>query len=322
MENNASSSSSQATNTSSSWNIFDNMISNPYLAFFVKLFVALIIVIILIFISYFISNFIKKKIIKNNVVDNDEYAQKIWNLVWDIIFYCLMIFSIFIWFEIIWFQVWLILWWISLWIWFAFKEILSNMIAWIMILTTKEFKLWDIVEIKRQDTYFGRIEEITIRYTVIRWFDLRRVIIPNLILITYPIKTFNSEEVIRLETTVTLWFDVNLEKAIEIIRATVNSLDFVLEKNSTRVIIDWFGDNWINVRVMFFVDPNVEILYQVLISDVNKAINTACKDNDIVIPYPHTVITVDKNDRNLLGSIMFLMKNKHGWWSVATSQQS
>ncbi|MFZ5341432.1 MAG: hypothetical protein ACOZBL_02510 [Patescibacteria group bacterium] len=51
---------------------------------------------------------------------------------------------------------------------------------------------------------------------------------------------------------------------------------------------------------MFFIDPNTEVIYQVLISEVNKVINQACKENDINIPYPHTVITVDKNDRNLL----------------------
>lgn len=288
----------------------DYIMNNPYVFFIVKLFTAIILVIVLIILSKFISNFIKKKIIWNNIVESDEYAQKIWNLVWDIIFYCLMIFSIFIWFEIIWFEVGMILWWISLWIWFAFKEILSNMIAWILILSTKEFKLWDIVEVKWEDNYFGRIEEITIRYTVIRWFDLRRIIIPNLIMITYPIKTFTSEEVVRLETLVTIHYDTNLEKAIEIIKQAVNNLEFVQEKNSTRVIVDWFTDNWISVRVMFFIDPNTEVIYQVLISEVNKVINQACKENDINIPYPHTVITVDKNDRNLLWSIMFLMKNK------------
>lgn len=288
----------------------DNLLSNPYVLFVVKLILAIIAVIVLIFISKAISTFIKRKIIWNNISQNDEYAQKIWNLVGDMIFYCLLVFSVFIWFQIIWLEVWMILWWISLWIWFAFKEILSNMISWILILTTKEFKLWDIIEVKWQDTYLWRIEEITIRYTVIRWFDLRRIIIPNLILITYPIKTFNSEDVIRLETLVSIHYDTNVEKAIEVITAAVNNLDFVQEKASTRVILDWYADSWINIRVMFFIDPNNELLYQILISEVNKAINQACKDNDINIPYPHTVITVDKNDKNLLGSIMFLMKNK------------
>lgn len=288
----------------------DNLLSNPYVLFVVKLILAIIAVIVLIFISKAISTFIKRKIIWNNISQNDEYAQKIWNLVGDMIFYCLLVFSVFIWFQIIWLEVWMILWWISLWIWFAFKEILSNMISWILILTTKEFKLWDIIEVKWQDTYLWRIEEITIRYTVIRWFDLRRIIIPNLILITYPIKTFNSEDVIRLETLVSIHYDTNVEKAIEVITAAVNNLDFVQEKASTRVILDWFADSGINIRVMFFIDPNNELLYQILISEVNKAINQACKDNDINIPYPHTVITVDKNDKNLLWSIMFLMKNK------------
>ncbi|MFZ5341431.1 MAG: hypothetical protein ACOZBL_02505 [Patescibacteria group bacterium] len=57
-------------------------------------------------------------------------------------------------------------------------------------------------------------------------------------MITYPIKTFTSEEVVRLETLVTIHYDTNLEKAIEIIKQAVNNLEFVQEKNSTRVIVD------------------------------------------------------------------------------------
>ncbi|MEY3197947.1 MAG: hypothetical protein RL023_794, partial [Candidatus Parcubacteria bacterium] len=52
------------------------------------------------------------------------------------------------------------------------------------------------------NNYFGRIEEITIRYSVIRTLDLRRVIIPNLDLITRPVKTYDSEDMVRLDFTV------------------------------------------------------------------------------------------------------------------------
>ena len=82
------------------------------------------------------------------------------------------------------------------------KEILGNMIAGIMILYTKEFKLGDIIEVQADETYFGRIEEITIRYTIIRTLDLRQVVIPNLKLISVPIKTFSAEQLVKLGTTV------------------------------------------------------------------------------------------------------------------------
>ncbi|HCB51916.1 TPA: hypothetical protein DEP21_05130 [Patescibacteria group bacterium] len=55
-----------------------------------------------------------------------------------------------------------------------------------------------MIEINADQLYFGRIEEITIRYTVIRTLDLRQVIIPNMTLISTPIKTFSSEDLVKL----------------------------------------------------------------------------------------------------------------------------
>jgi small conductance mechanosensitive channel len=96
------------------------------------------------------------------------------------------------------------------------------MFAGIMVLTNKEFKLGDIIVIEDDQEYFGRVEEITIRYTVIRTFDLRKVIIPNLTLITKPVRTYDSEEIIRLETIFTVHYGTDLYQATKIIVAAVN----------------------------------------------------------------------------------------------------
>ncbi|USN55470.1 MAG: mechanosensitive ion channel [Candidatus Peribacteria bacterium] len=80
------------------------------------------------------------------------------------------------------------------------------MIAGILVLTNKEFKLGDIIQIDENEQYFGRIEEITIRYTVIRTFDLRKVVVPNLMLITRPIRTYDSEELVRLDFTLSIHY--------------------------------------------------------------------------------------------------------------------
>jgi len=77
------------------------------------------------------------------------------------------------------------------------------MVAGIMILYTKEFRLGDIIEINADQTYFGRIEEIQIRYTIIRTLDLRQVVIPNTTMISSTVKTFSAEPMIKLTVTVT-----------------------------------------------------------------------------------------------------------------------
>jgi small conductance mechanosensitive channel len=286
----------------------EQFMNNPFVIFVGKLFLAIVVVSILTIISKIIAWTVRKKIIKNSILDDEEYIDKIGTLVWDIVFYTLLLFSIFIWFEILWFDIGILLWWLSFWIWLAFKEILWNMIAGILILTTKDYTLWDIIKVEWPINYFWTIEEITIRYTIIREFNNQKVIIPNLTLITSPVKTFTTEEFIRLETIVSVHYNTDIAKAKKIILEWVNSLPFIINKENTTVITDKFNDSGIDLKVLFYIDPNWDTPWPVAISKVNDKIKKVLEENDINIPYPHTVLTVDKNDQNLLKTLLFLKK--------------
>jgi len=286
----------------------DALLSNPFVIFVWKLALAIVVVIILIIISKIIAWSVKKKVIKNSMIWDDDYVDKIWGLIWDVVFYTLLTFDIFIWFEILWFDVGILLGWLSFWIWLAFKEILWNMIAGILILTTKDYTLWDLIKIEWSVSYFWYIEEITIRYTILREFNNQKVIIPNLTFITSPVKTFTTEEYIRLETIVSVHYDTDIEKARKLIIQAINDEKFVVNKEHTSVITDQFAGSGIDLRVRFFIDPNGDVHSKNAISHVNDIINETFKENNIVIPYPHTTVTVDKNDQNLLKTLLFVKK--------------
>jgi len=297
--------------TTKAW--ISDFLENPFIRFVWKLFLAIIVVWLLVIISKWIANSVSKKIIKNSILEDEEYIEKVGSLVWDVIFYTLLTFSMFIWFEILWFDVWILLWWLSFWIWLAFKEILWNMIAGILILTTKDYTLWDIIKVEWNGNYFWYIEEITIRYTIIREFNNQKVIIPNLTLITSPIKTFNTEEYIRFETIVSVHYDTDLEFAKQLIVDTINKLPFIINKEKTRALTTEFADSGINIKILFYIDPNWDTPWPVAVSRVNDTIKKAFDENNINIPYPHTVITVDKNDQNLLKTALFLKKHNSKW---------
>ena len=290
---------------------FDKLLNNPFVVFLWKLVLAFVVVVVLIILSKIISSSIKKSIIKKSIVWDEEYVDKIWNLIWDVVFYTLLIFDIVIWFQIIWFDLWLLLWWLSFWLWFAFKEILWNMISGILILTTKDYTLWDLIKIEWinwNPWYFGYIEEITIRYTVIREFNNQKVIIPNLTFITSPIMPLTTEEYIRLETIVSVHYNSDIEKIRKLIIETVNKEKFVVNKQHTNVITEKFAESWIQLKIWFYIDPNDEVWPLEAISHVNDLIKEEFSKNDIVIPYPHTTVTVDKNDQSLLKTLLFMKK--------------
>ena len=287
---------------------FDNFLDNPFVMFILKLLLAIIVVVIMLIISKIIATTIRKKIIKNNITDDDENITKIWNLVWDIIYYTLLTFSVFIGFDIVWFDLWILLWWISFWLWFAFKDMLSNMISGIIVLSTKDYKLWDLIEIEWKYNYIWYIEEITIRYTTIRQFNNQKIIIPNLEMTTNPVKTFTSEEIIRWEIRVSISYNDDIEKAKKVIIEAINKESYIVDKDKTNVIVESFWDSWINLLVWFYFDPNWNMWYLAIKSKINTIIKKALKENNINIPYPHTTLTVDKNDQNILKTILFAKK--------------
>ena len=130
------------------------------------------------------------------------------------------------------------------------------MVAGIMILYTKEFKLGDIVEINADQVYFGRIEEITIRYTIIRTLDLRQVVLPNMTLISVPIKTFSSEPFIKLAVLQRAEYDADPNKVIEVMKDAVNSIEFVKNKENTKVFVNEWRDSYVEYKAFFEFDPN------------------------------------------------------------------
>lgn len=307
-------------NTESAKNIWESagdgtldiLLNNPFVVFIGKLILAIIVLIVLVIISKIISWTIKKKLLKNAAVDNEEYISKVANLVWDVIFYILLIFSIFISFQIIGFDLTILLWWLSFWIWFAFKEILWNMLAGILVLTTKDYRIWDVIEVKWVTwvwyDYFWHIEEITIRYTSIREFNNQKVIIPNLVLITNPVKTFTSEETIRWEARVLIGFKSDVKKATNKIIEAINSQPYITNKEDTSVICDTIGSDWINILVRYHYDPNWEMRFPYVRSRVNDIVIKTLIENDIDIAYTHRTLTLEKNDQNILKTILFAKK--------------
>lgn len=254
-----------------------------------------IVIIIMLLISKIIAWIVRRNILKNNTIADSKHIDKIASLIWNIVFYVMVIFSLFIWFEIMWFNVWLILGWVSFGVWLAFKEILWNMIAGIMVLYTKEFKLWDIIEINADQVYFWRIEEITIRYTIIRTLDLREVVIPNMTLISVPIKTFSAEDLVKLNIVIWVHYNSDIAKAIDIITKTINSFEFVKEKENTKVFVTTFWTSSIDLKWLFCFDPKCWLLTDYALWAINEKINEEFKTNNISIPYNTVTMTFDSN---------------------------
>ena len=239
------------------------LVNNPFVTKLLSVLLAIVVAGFLIRLSKLIANFIATKI-KNNFHDKDaDSINKIGQLVGDLIFYAMSTFSIYLWFKIVWIDISLILGGLSIGIWFASKEILSNLIAWVFIFSTKDYKIGDIIEIQDKQTpgwgIFGKIDEITIRYIIIKTFDLRRIVIPNTQFIQSKVKTYTSEDIIRKDFTTNVNINSDIDKTIQAIKDEINTLDFLSHKELTDVLIEGFDERKITLRIYFTFDPNGKV---------------------------------------------------------------
>jgi len=270
----------------------EKIMDSTIVSYGIKILGAIAVIILLLLISKIIAWWVRRYILRSTD-ENNKHAEKVAKLMGNITFYVLVIFSFFIGFEMVGFNVGLIVWGISFWVWLAFKEILGNMVAGIMILYTKEFKLWDIIEIKADEVYFGRIEEITIRYTIIKTIDLRSVVIPNMTLISTPIKTFSSEPLIKLSIKFWAHYDSDINKVIEVMKTAVNSFDFVKEKENTKVFLSDYLDSCIEFKAIIGFDPNCGILPYLAEGYIKQKFSEEFEKNNIDIPYEMKTITFE-----------------------------
>ncbi len=97
---------------------------------------------------------------------------------------------------------------------FASQNALSNLISGVFIIMFKPFRVNDRLRIR--DTLAGIVEDITLRHTVIRDFENRRIIVPNSVMNQEIIinADFNDDQICR-------WVDIGIGYRSDIDRAKI-----------------------------------------------------------------------------------------------------
>lgn len=236
-----------------------------------------------------------KQRIRDNTIEENIYTTKISDLIWSIIMTAFIIFDILAVFQVVWFDVAILMWWISLWVGFAMETTISNMISWIMILTNKKINIWDYVEFFGKLNLKGTVEEINIRYSIIRTFDKRRIIVPNNMIAKSPLKTFKTEPLVRWEINIKLPRHIDFEQVKSLVVDTINNIEWVLHKEFTTIFISGFDSHWINAKAFFFACPQKWKWPFIVKKALRKNLLEIFRKYGIKIPYDHMTITFDDN---------------------------
>lgn len=171
---------------------------------------------------------------------------------------------------------------------FAAQESLNNVLSGIMIAKSKPFDIGQRVVIEEKNIT-GTIVDITLRHTVIRKFNNATVIIPNSVMNMVVIEnsSYNENKIANF-LDITVAYESNIHKAIEIVRDVVIEHELYLPDYDPCVLVRNLGMNGYNVRATVWTDTISDNFKAC--SDIRVEIKRRFDDAQIEIPYGHIKI--------------------------------
>ena len=185
---------------------------------------------------------------------------------------------------------------------FASQQAFANIVSGVFIVIFKPFRVNDLVDVGNLPK--GRVEDITLRHTVIRNFENRRMIIPNSVISSEILVNSNIvEESICNFIDIGISYDSDMDKAMEIMRqeamAHPNFIDHrsqeELDKDIPPVMVRvmGFGDSSVNLRAFVWSEDHSSGF--VMKTDLNKSFKEQFDKQGIEIPFPYrTIVYKDK----------------------------
>ncbi|HEY9599466.1 MAG TPA: mechanosensitive ion channel family protein, partial [Cyanophyceae cyanobacterium] len=166
---------------------------------------------------------------------------------------------------------------------FAFRDILQNFLAGILILLTEPFQINDQIVFK---TIEGTVEAIQTRATTIRTYDGRRVVIPNSELFTNSVTVNTAFESRRLEYDVGIGYGDNIDRAKELILEAMASVDSVLKEPPPEALVMELAPSTVNIRARWWISPPRRADALDARDKVLTAIKKKLTANGIDLPFP------------------------------------
>ncbi len=169
---------------------------------------------------------------------------------------------------------------------FAFKDVLQNFFAGILILWRKPFVVGDQLKFRE---YEGTIEEINVRSTRIKTFDGERAVIPNGDVYTNAVLVKTAYDRRRVRFVVGIGYLDDIEKGRSTIKAVLDKTEGVMPDPGPWIYVSELAPSSVNFTVYFWVESNQANVLKV--SDrVATGIKYALDRAGIDMPYPHSVV--------------------------------
>ncbi|GAB4458412.1 MAG: hypothetical protein OHK0029_19590 [Armatimonadaceae bacterium] len=168
---------------------------------------------------------------------------------------------------------------------FAFRDILQNFLAGIILLLRQPFHIGDQIVFK---DFEGTVENIDTRTILLRTYDGRRVLIPNGEVFTNSVIVNTAYASRRSEYDIGIGYGDDIGLAIREMMEAMQSVDGVLKDPAPDVLTWELAGSSVNLRARWWTIPEQKDVLQVR-HEVISAIKNRLDDAGIDMPFPTQV---------------------------------
>ena len=167
----------------------------------------------------------------------------------------------------------------------AFQDPILNLFSGILLSVRSLFREGDLIEVQ---SYFGKVQEVTLRHTTLITLQGQDVMIPNKIVAQEPIKNYTKLGMRRVDLSCGVSYGDDLEKVRQITIEAIKAKVAYDRDRKVELFFNEFGDSSINYTLRFWLSDRKSGQADFLEaqSDAIMAIKQAYDENDIMIPFP------------------------------------
>ena len=166
---------------------------------------------------------------------------------------------------------------------FAFRDILQNFLAGILLLLNQPFRIGDQIIMKDLE---GTVEDIQTRATFLRTYDGRRVVVPNSDLFTNTVTVNTAFETRRLEHVIGVSYDDDIEQAIAVLEAVMRHAPSVLDAPEPDAFVVNFSDSSVDIQMFWWISSPYQKDVIFSRGEVLRQARQALDEAGITIPFP------------------------------------
>jgi small-conductance mechanosensitive channel len=167
---------------------------------------------------------------------------------------------------------------------FAFRDVLQNYLAGMLLLLTEPFQVGDQIVVQ---SYEGTVEDIQTRATFLRTYDGRRIVIPNAELFTQAVTVNTAFEKRRIEYDLGIGYGDDIDQAKRLILEALQEVPEALPDPPPQVLTYDLAGSAVVLRIRWWIRPPA--IFEVF--DARDKVIAAIKqklyiENGIDLPYP------------------------------------